>query len=152
MFSLETGLYLSQRLDNLSDPANPFLYYPSQLLLVSGLSYTGTTILNAVWIISTPPVHGMVFIVVAFAVRELILRVFYPSFQPYIKENLSPLAFKFLQWTVSLLASKIICALFEVNIKLNQIGWICLGFFIAYRIMRIAIETFRSSLEPLNTV
>lgn len=141
------GVQLSKFLDEVSKPKHP-LYYPTQTVIISASSYTGTAILNATWIISTPPSHGMAFVVLAFTSYAVVTPIFTHLLKPYSAEKLALWAHDFLKCTSAVLISKLICALFSMSLKLSQIFWITIGFFVVYRVMRTVLEKFRESLSP----
>lgn len=138
---------LSKALDNLTDPAHNY-YYPTQILLISSLSYFGTAVLNISWIVSTPPSHGMAFVLIAFATNKAVSPLFKKIFTPYLGDSLTVSAHRYLKWTCSILISKFICALFGINLKISQMVWITAAFLISYRVMRTALQKFRLSLSP----
>jgi|GEM_PF-4474000 len=134
----------SQNLDNYSDPRRP-LFFPAQLLFVSGLAYAGVAVVNLTRIISTTPLHGMVYVLLVVGIHKLTAPFFSDCFKPITKDSLRPKAYKFVKWSFSLLSAKLICALFGISITLTQIIWIGIAFFVALRIAKLVVTKLRKS-------
>jgi len=134
----------AQTLDNFTNPEHSH-FVPGSLLIVSSLSFMGTTCVNLTGIISTTPIQGMLFTVLAFGVHQMASRLFAKAFKSIENDSLAPTAYRLLNWTVSLLSAKAVCAIFGVTVTLSQIAWIAVAFLITLRIAKTIVQKLLQS-------
>jgi hypothetical protein len=147
MLDRTTQLKISTTLNDLSKPKHPY-YHHGQILLFSALSYIGTAVLNLTCIISTPALHGMAFVAIAYAAKEAVSPLFAKLLKPYASDTMTKKAHIFLKWTSAILISKMTCALFGMSLGISQIILITAALVVAYQVLSIALKKFRKSLSP----
>jgi hypothetical protein len=113
---------ISNWLEQATQPQHPY-YHPIQVALSAGISYVGTACLTSI-----SPKRGMMLIISAYAISQLITPLFCKLFEPYQDISLVPLFGQILQIAASLVLAKVVCQLAGQTLTFKEAGKVGLVF------------------------